>query len=339
MNLQRSYIVVSENGLYIDMFHALFNDLLVIPDSQFITTYWNDTGKYRNQIFRFLYKNKVNNLLNNSFERIIRPHYTLETALESVSNKKSCVIFNNASLKMFYNTDNLRKIKDKFPNTKFVLYFLDSVFQPTAKRAFELSKSGIFDLVYTYSKQDAERYSMIYYPTPYSKLNSPREASNKGVYFCGGDKGRVEELKKFARKCREENVTYKFTVLGDENKSNDYFHVNSTMTAQPYSRVLNDSLNYNCILDLVQESRKGVHPGYSLRVYEALVYNRVLVTNNPRITEFKYYNPNTMHYIKSADDFNRSWLNVVVENNYDNQFSPIHLAEDIECKLSKKGRN
>lgn len=339
MNLQQSYIVVSENGLYIDMFHVLFNDLLAVPENQFITTYWEDTGKIKNKVFSLLYKNKVNNVFNNSFEKIIRPQYSLERAIEAVSNKNPCVIFNNASLKMFYNIDNLKRIKRKFPNTKFVLYFLDSVFQPTAKRAFEFSKSGIFDLVYTYSKQDAERYNMIYYPTPYSKLINARVPSKKGIYFCGGDKGRLEELKRIARKLKDENIKYKFVVMGDEDKSNEYFRVNNTMDALPYSEVLNDSLNYNCILDLVQESAEGSYPGYSLRVYEALVYDRVLVTNNPRIFEFKYYNPDSMHYIETVEDFDELWLNSNVENNYNNQFSPIYLAEDIEQKLSEKERN
>lgn len=320
------------------MFHALFDDLLVIPKNQFITTYWEDTEKYRNKIFNFLYKNKINNILNNSFERIIRPHYSLEKAISLVPDKNPCVIFNNASLKMFYNIDNLKNIRQKFPNVKFVLYFLDSVFQPTARRAFEISKSGIFDLLYTYSKQDAERYNMIYYPTPYSKLIKSKIPSKSGVYFCGGDKGRVDELKRIAKKLKETGVPYKFIVLGDENKSNEYFRVSNTMKAMPYSKALNDALNYDCILDLVQESAEGVFPGFSLRVYEALVYDRVLVTNNPRISEFKYYNPDTMHYMETMEDFDETWLNKDVENNYKNQFSPIYLAKDIEHKLLEKGK-
>lgn len=35
-----------------------------------------------------------------------------------------------------------------FPNTKFVLYFVDSVFQPIAEDAVKLVDRGLFDLVY-----------------------------------------------------------------------------------------------------------------------------------------------------------------------------------------------
>lgn len=338
--LNQNYIILSESGPYADMFYTLFKDLLDYPQNKFITSYWNEKSSLRNKLFTVLYKNKVNNILNNSFEYIIKPQYSLEEALQSFDDKPVCVIFNNSSLKLFYNYKNLKQLKDKYPNSKFVLYFVDSVFQPTAQRAFSLTKTGIFDLIYTYSKYDAKKYNFIYFPTPYSKTNINNDNLKNGVYFCGGENGRTELLKSIAKKLALNHISYKFDVIGNPKSSNQYFMVKDTKkNIESYPNILAKTLKYSCILDLVQMKSKDPIPGLSLRAYEALVYDRVLITNNPQILNFKYYNPKTMHYIKSENDINLSWISQKVQNHYKNQFSPIKLAEDIENRLSLRSKN
>lgn len=187
--------------------------------------------------------------------------------------------------------------------------------------------------MYTYSKPDAEKYGYLYYPTPYSKINNLPQNTIKGIYFCGSEKGRTELLKDIAVQCKKLGVTYNFDVEGNPDNSNKYFQIREG-NIKKYTDVVKKTINYNCILDLTQKSLDGSKPGLSLRVYEALVYDRVLITNNPLIKEFKYYNPKTMHYIKSASEIKKEWVINKVKNNYNGQFSPLNFAKDIEKRLN-----
>lgn len=326
------YIIISEESNYSSMFKVLFNDLCIKKDNVFLDKYFYQRNKLYLFLMRALYKKEINKYLKSKFEFILRPDFSLIRAIKKYNRENICVIFNNSSVNKYYNEYTLKNIRNKYPNVKFVLYFVDSVFQCKNSNAVKLAKTGIFDLVYTYSKPDAEKYGYLYYPTPYSKMNNFSQNTIKGIYFCGTEKGRTVLLKNIAAQCKKLGVTYNFDVEGNPDNSNKYFKIREG-NIKKYVDVVKDTISYNCILDLTQKSLDGSKPGLSLRVYEALVYDRVLITNNPLIKEFKYYNPKTMHYIENAGDIKKEWVADRVKNNYHNQFSPLNFAKDIEKRL------
>lgn len=327
------YVIISEESNYSSMFKVLFNDLRIKKNSVFLDKYFCQRSKLYIFLMRVLYKKEINKYLKSKFEFFLRPDFNLINTLNKYNKEKICVIFNNSSVNKYYNEYTLKSIREKYPNVKFVLYFVDSIFQCKNTNAVKLAKTGIFDLVYTYSKPDAEKYGYLYYPTPYSKINNLPQNTIKGIYFCGSEKGRTELLKDIAVQCKKLGVTYNFDVEGNPDNSNKYFQIREG-NIKKYTDVVKKTINYNCILDLTQKSLDGSKPGLSLRVYEALVYDRVLITNNPLIKEFKYYNPKTMHYIKSASEIKKEWVINKVKNNYNGQFSPLNFAKDIEKRLN-----
>lgn len=329
------YIVVCEDGIYSSMFKVLFKDLLVEENNTFVDKHLDERNPVRRFLFKVLYKHKVNKYLKNCFEPVLRPKFSVIAALRKLKGQPTCVIFNNAYFyidKEYYNENTLRRIKKMFPNAKFVLYFVDSAFQPMAKEAIRLASHHLFDLVYTYSKSDAQKYGYIFFPTPYSKISEVPDKHMEGVYFCGNEKGRTSLLEAVAKRLSELNISYQFDVTGEPEDSNEYFEVTVGQEAK-YEDVIKDTLQYSCILDLIQDSLNGTSPGLSLRVYEALVYGKALITNNPLIKEFKYYNPKYMHYIKDASEIQADWIRSPHASEYHGQLSPLNLAEDIEKRL------
>lgn len=330
------YIVVSETGIYSHMFKDLFNDLISQEGNYFVNSYLDESNTLRKFLFKILYDRRVNRLFKSNFEPLLKPKYSLVSVMNECNGQPKCVIFTNASLlKKYYNENSLKRIKKNFPNTKFVLYFVDSVFQPGSKEAVKLANHHIFDLVYTYSKEDARKYGYLYFPTPYSKLNFDNICSTpeKGVYFCGSEKGRTGLLTDVAKRLKANNVNYQFDINGNPDHSNEYFKVNTADKQVAYDKVLEKTLKYSCILDLIQNSLDGTMPGLSLRVLESFVYGRVLITNNPAIKRFRYYNPTYMHYISDARDIKSEWMTMLPENKYRGQLSPLNLAQDIENRI------
>ena len=79
---------------------------------------------------------KSTNILR-TFKPILKPKSSVIVALRKIKEQPTCVIFNNACFykdKEYYNEHTLRRIKKMFLNAKFVLYFVDSAFQPWLKK-------------------------------------------------------------------------------------------------------------------------------------------------------------------------------------------------------------
>lgn len=329
------YIIVCEEGIYSSMFKVLFNDLIVEEGNIFVDKRLDENNSARQFLFKVLYNRRVNKYLKNHFEPVLKPKFSLIVALRKLKGQPTCVIFNNACFtkhKEYYNEYSLKRIKKMFPNTKFVLYFVDSVFQPIAEDAVKLVNRGLFDLVYTYSKFDAKKYGYRFSPTPYSKISNIPSKQTKGVFFCGSEKGRTALLGSVAKRLVELNISYRFDVSGDPQHSNKYFEVTTGQEVK-YEDVVKNTLQYSCVLDLIQDSLDGTLPGLSLRVYEAFVYGKALITNNPLIKTFEYYDPNYMHYIKDVSEIQADWIQSPLTSKYCGQLSPLNLARDIENNL------
>ena len=329
------YIIITEESLYSGIFEVMFNDIIKNDNTEIISKYLYEESKFRKYLFKFLYKNKVNKILKGAFEPILKPRYSLEKVLKENENEECVVIFMNSSLQKFYTEKSLKKIKIKY-NVKYVLLFVDAIFQKQAQRAYHLMKSDIFDLVYTFDKADSEKYKLIYFNTPYSKLNSiSSENKYNGVYFCGSDKGRIDILEAIAVKLNELNILYKFDVYS-KIKTNKSYHFNfKSEDYKAYEDILKDTLEYSCILDIVQAGRDE-DTGLSLRIYEATLYNKILITNNINIFNYDLYDPRYMHYISDVNDIKIEWLLEKPNYNYNGQLSPKLFIKDIESRLKGK---
>ena len=65
-----------------------------------------------------------------------------------------------------------------------------------------------------------------------------------------------------------------------------------------YEKVLDYIMQSNCILEVVQ----GVQTGLTYRVYEALCYNKKLLTNNQEVLNLPFYNKNYIHFFEKPED-------------------------------------
>ena len=71
--------------------------------------------------------------------------------------------------------------------------------------------------------------------------------------------------------------------------------------------------------------------GYTPRLWEAIMLNKHLLTNNKRVKESNYYNPNNILVINENDNIS-NWINSKVDiiNSLKKEKSPLYLLELIE---------
>lgn len=187
----------------------------------------------------------------------------------------------------------------------------------------DVKKYGFKELGYCYySKHDIEKVRLLY----------PDE-SGSDVYFTGTIKGGREALVlSVFDKLFRNGVSCDFNIMltgGRRLKKREYRDNINYYTGGwiPYEKVLAGVLNSNVIVEIMQEGQSGP----SIRYYEAVCYNKKLLTNNPNISRFPYYNPNYMKIFITAEDIDISWLKrkMTVEYHYKGDFSPVHLLDAV----------
>lgn len=321
------YHIVMENTEYTSVYETIFLDLFQNHSVIKITEVYEDTG-FKRLFLNLLYKNKINSLLKGRFEPVLKPHFSLEASLQRHKDARNVVIFLNPCMQKVYSADNLQRIKQSVPNTRFVLLFVDMLSQYQAEKAYEISKSGVFDLIYTFDHADAEQSNLLFWYTPYSKSCEKPDTTSNSVYFCGNIKCRGAFLNRIATTLKEKGIPYTFDVFCEKEEDEYLFPIQHTGFL-PYQEMLQKALLHNCILDVVQDGQAGL----SLRIMEAIVYDRVLITNNPNILNHPLYNPMYMHYILDPAEIRPEWISAKAQYHYAGEMSPLHFIKNIHQRL------
>ena len=148
------------------------------------------------------------------------------------------------------------------------------------------------------------------------------------MYFVGGMKGGREGVI---------NDTYKYLYLKGckclfdlsaggkkvEKLKGVHYHIGWIS----YQEVLRSVSNSKCILEIMQENQAGA----TLRYFEAVCYNKKLLTNNTNIINFPYYNEKWMRIFKKPSDIDIDWIlnDDIVDYHYSGDFSPNFLIDRI----------
>ena len=192
-----------------------------------------------------------------------------------------------------------------------------------------LRDKNMFDRVMTFDPDDAKEFNMQFHFTPYSKIESKHANEDFQLYFCGSNSERVYPLYQIWSKAKKMEFLVKYDLLGCEqfkpffeNDPNIHFHNKYV----EYPELINNMQVSSCILDITRSNQSG----YTLRPYEAVVYNKKLLTNNKRIFEFPFYDERYMKYFDDIESIDWSWLKAPITVNYEykDEFSPAHLIHD-----------
>lgn len=219
----------------------------------------------------------------------------------------------------------LEKISRK-KNVRLVLIYLDPV--NAIPEFYKKRISGLqFSLIYSFDESDCKKYGWIYTNELYSKNELLlKEKPSNDVYFIGSDKGRAAELKQIYDRFCDAGLICDFHIIAEKDTphiSAAGFHIHSRRLS--YKEVLDGVSNSKCILEIVQNGQSGM----TMRPYEALFYNKRLLTNNRCLEDMPFYNPRYMQIYSTVDEINVSAIMSVetVDYGYHDEYSPISLLK------------
>ena len=233
-------------------------------------------------------------------------------------------VFSNIAIQYIPDWE-LKRIKNA--GAKLVLYFLDDLGNRNSRIAFEKTKRILFDAVCTFDRANAEAYGFHYVNSMYSILENRDVTVKYDACFIGSDKGRFSIVESIYKKLLEQNGTFFCCVYQtDESHKQKYnnMRINESIDYKDVTEIVRES---NCIIDVVL----GEQSGLSLRVYEAIAYNKKLLTNNRSIFEFPQYDERYMRYFETIEDID--WRFVLqrepVDYGYKGEYSPVVFLKKV----------
>lgn len=216
-------------------------------------------------------------------------------------------------------------LKAKHPDCLTVCYFQDLI----SKKDVNINQvKSQFDLVISYDKREAEKYSLPYEPTPFSLI--PIEQGNNivsDVYFIGLAKERLPEIHRL------------FDILTSNGYICDFYIGGVPKESQRTEKGLHyieKSISYLENLEKVKSSRIVLElmqtdaVGDTLRTWEAIAYSKILLTNNAYLEGTSLEDKYNI-CVFNAENFDVDKLRNFKEKKYiyEEDFSPIKLLDRI----------
>lgn len=311
--------------------------ILVAPGSDYGRAMWADIGlacngtvldntilnlgKIGNVLHHAHFSFAINNKVQLPFQNIWKKYYSLES-IKLSPNKRYCVIYTDVSASR--TDEKYLKTLGYKSNITMVLILVNTI---TRRGNVIKRRLKYFDLLFSFDKNDCEKYGFIYHSTNYSMV--PLDDSKKpeiDAFFVGVSKGRAESLGLIYSKIREAGGNPVFFISGikKNEKRVKGIHYNQWLD---YGQVLNYIKKTNCLIEVMDGSQNGV----TLRTMEAVCYNKRLLTNNKSVMNSSFYNTGYIKVFDEIEDIDISFVcdKSPVDYKYQGEFSPVHLIEHI----------
>ena len=104
----------------------------------------------------------------------------------------------------------------------------------------------------------------------------------------------------------------------------------------PYRKVLELVKGTKCMVEILQHNTESE----TLRVFEAITYNKKLITNNKHLVKKEYYSPDKIQIFDYIDEINIDFIksernSVCYEKEIIERLRPIELLKHVDLLLSK----
>lgn len=229
------------------------------------------------------------------------------TGFEKIDESEEIVFCFFDSSKIGRNIKFIKWLKNKFKKSIIVSIILNKLENRTDK--IDLFNK-YYDLNYTFDPYEAKMYEFKYFYTILSKIDLPSIKVNKDISFVGADKGRLDNLRKIYNSIKNNNISADFKVVSKVSEGKEYEEIISEKFFS-YREALEIELSANCILDYsyVRDGEQGL----SLRIAEAVLYDKKILTNNKYIKETPFYDENFVQIFTDEKDID--YLFIKEKNN------------------------
>lgn len=246
-------------------------------------------GAYRYKNFGERASNAVSKIfLNRNIKHIKRQQYVLES-LAKLGPQDKILILNPHTL----DYETIEQIKSYTPH--LISYLYDNLERFPIEDKLEL-----FDKIYSFEDKDVKKYGFEKI-TNYNYLSEqPLQCDtieNDLFYITSYDKRRIKLLRKLASRLSTLKIKSKIIVVGKQVwkeklrnfilRPNGYQYIEFRKKPLDVKVVLEEYKKSKVIIDLMREGQEGL----SFRIFEAMAFEKKIITDNASIKTYDFYNP------------------------------------------------
>ena len=294
-------------------------------------------SKVKSFIQKIHTSNKINKIISLPFKYVWYKLNDIEI------NKDDDYIFIVMANALWIYDESIFNKLNKNKNVHMICVLLDSMNIKTPMKDIVYKKMNKikWDYIFTYDYIDAKKYEYEYLDEMYYSNNimmnnvSKVKKGKYDAYFLGRLKpGREKLIMDIYSKLKDNNIKCKFDIWlrDDDLKSIKNLElkegINYFNKQKEYKETLEEIQKSNCIIEILQDGQQA----QTLRYFEAVVFNKKLLTNNSNVVNLKFYNPKYMKVFKNIDEIDFNWIKEKNDCNYNyrNEFSPVNLIKKIE---------
>ncbi|HWK56033.1 MAG TPA: hypothetical protein VNQ80_01770 [Parapedobacter sp.] len=152
---------------------------------------------------------------------------------------------------------------------------------------------GLFDRFFVFDPKDVRYPSMLpitnFYTNSFNVGHSKKHESD--VYYVGTYmKRRASQLEEIITKLQEYGLSVKYHICKFRKRKPSFKYLDTTPCDLTYHENLRFAFNSKILLDVPTTH----HNGLSFRVFEAIGFNKKLITTNKEIKQYDFYHPNNI---------------------------------------------
>ena len=305
----------------------------------FINGHYQSSNRLEKICYRLHHSRKVNQLVHLPFKQYWFPRYGNWVFF---NDKPICFLFDGRFMQYDYYREYVSYLKKKYPSCKCVCIYNDRVITYTdiiTNKRILPNQLSLLDLQLSYSPKDAADYHLLYHPTVFSNVVVPPcDLLETDVYFVGKAKDRLNDILAIYDQLTQRGYCCDFHIT--EVPIEKQVHKKGITYNQPmtYMQNLQHVVKAKYLLELMA----GEADGCSFRTWEAMRYNKILLTNNQSVLQTPFYDAKKCVMIDAKsplEDKAHSWIDTISDSDLSTPWhtqpkTPIDLLEFIDSNLS-----
>lgn len=283
--------------------------------------------------FIFKYNHKIFIKMKNLIIILFIIYIMMRIKLHFKNKRSFCFI-------LFQNKYNLEKfglikyLRYYFSYCKIIYFFTDIIEMDKYKELFLKNFRKQADLIYSYDFGDANKYNLKFHNVPYSNIAYlfPYKKLKYDICFIGSAKNRLWDLISVYKRFSSQGLNCGFFVTGVKKRNQVLPDKINYIKEIPYTEYLKIIVSSKCMLELIQSNSKG----NTVRVDEAIIFDKLLISNNPYLVKNELYNSKYMRIINNINEFDaKTFIESIKEVHYENKEKvyPSAFFEQIEKDL------
>lgn len=226
-----------------------------------------------------------------------------------------------------------KKLKKRYPGCKLVCRFDDIIEKMPYKNICDYRDA--FDLLQTFDEKESAKYNIDYFPSWYDSVEGIDVGEKSDILFVGRAKDRLNEILSLYKRLYDASVNCKFYLVGVPKDKQ--VNIGNVIYGDylPYKKVLELVKGTKCMVEILQQDAQSE----TLRVFEAITYNKKLITNNKHLIAKDYYSPDKIQIFNAVDEINIDFIKddrstICYEKKFTEKLRPIELFKHVDSILS-----